>query len=86
MTVRSHNSRENLKYSEIRTPGGNEIQPPEKGWRWDKSKVKEKIKSGEITFNEEETKIIRKIYLSNQVGRVVESIWFGKDVGTTKID
>jgi adenine-specific DNA-methyltransferase len=81
--VRSPNLRENLKYP-IKTPKGNEIQPPEKGWRWDKSKVAEKIKSGEIIFNEEETKIIRKIYLSNQAGRVVESIWFGKDVGTTR--
>lgn len=81
--VRSPHLRENLRFV-ITTPNGNKIQPPENGWRWEKRKVLDKIKSGEIIFNEEETKIIRKIYLENQTGRIVESIWFGKDVGTTR--
>ncbi len=80
---RSPNLRENLKY-DIITPSGNTISPPEKGWRWSESLLKEKISSGEIIFNKDETRIIRKIYLSEQQGRVVESIWFGNDIGTTR--
>ena len=80
---RSPNLRLNLKY-EIETPSGKTIPPPEKGWRWDKQTVLEKIKTKEIIFNKDETKIIRKIYLRNQGGRVPESIWFGNDVETTR--
>ena len=43
-----------------------------------------KIKSGEIVFDEAETKITRKIYLDTVEGRAVESIWFGKEVGVTR--
>lgn len=81
--VRSPNLRENLKFN-IVSPNGNLIAPPSKGWRWSEKLLKDKIKSGEIIFNEDQTKIIRKIYLAVQKGRVVESIWFGKDVGTTR--
>ena len=81
--VRSPNLRENLIY-DINTPSGKIIKAPEIGWRWSKELVSKKISTGEIIFNEDETKIIRKIYLNQQVGRVVESIWFGKDVGTTR--
>ncbi len=81
--VRSPNLRLNLKY-EIETPSGKKIAPPDKGWRWDKDSLLEKITTGEIIFNKDETKIIRKIYLKNQGGRVPESIWFGNDVGTTR--
>lgn len=81
--VRSPNLRLNLKY-EVETPSGKKIAPPDKGWRWDKESLLEKIKTGEIIFNNDETKIIRKIYLKNQGGRVPESIWFGNDVGTTR--
>lgn len=44
----------------------------------------EKIASGEIIFSADETRIIRKIYLSSLEGRAPETIWFGKDVGTTR--
>lgn len=80
---RSPNLRLNLKYP-IQTPSGKIIEPPDKGWRWDKKSVIEKIETGEIIFNKDETKIIRKIYLKNQEGRVAESIWFGNDVETTR--
>lgn len=32
----------------------------------------------------DETRIIRKIYLQDLEGRTPETIWFGKDVGTTR--
>lgn len=35
-------------------------------------------------FSEDETRIVRKIYLADQEGRVPETIWFGPDVGTTR--
>lgn len=44
----------------------------------------EKIRTGEVVFRADETKILRKIYLNEQGGRPVESLWFGDDVGTTR--
>ncbi|TNE32864.1 site-specific DNA-methyltransferase [bacterium] len=81
--VRSPNYRENLVY-DIKSPSGKIINAPEIGWRWSSDKMEEKIKSKEIIFNSEETKITRKIYLNRQKGRVVESLWFGNEVGTTR--
>lgn len=81
--VRSPNYRENLRY-DIVTPSGKVIKPPEKGWRWAKNTLNQKISTGEIRFSADETRIIRKIYLKEQAGRVPESIWFAEDVGTTR--
>ena len=81
--VRNALYRPNLIY-DIISPSGNVIKAPEKGWRWSKETVAEKIKTGEIIFNQDETGIIRKIYLDSVDGRAPESIWFGKDVGTTR--
>lgn len=80
---RSPNLRLNLKY-DVETPSGKKIESPDKGWRWDKQTFLEKVESGEIIFNKDETKITRKIYLKNQEGRVPESIWFGNEVETTR--
>lgn len=81
--VRSPRYRENLKYVLV-TPSGKKIQPPPNGWRWDRQSMQEKIRSEEVIFLDNETRILRKIYLANQEGRVTESIWFGKDTGTTR--
>lgn len=81
--VRSPNLRENLKY-EVITPNGNVIQPPEKGWRWNQETFQSKVESGEIVFVDNETRVLRKIYLVDQKGRVAESIWLGAEVGTTR--
>ncbi|NVP22884.1 site-specific DNA-methyltransferase [Treponema phagedenis] len=81
--VRSPNYRENLRYV-VKTPSGKEIQPPPNGWRWSEETFKEKVKTGEISFLDDETRVLRKIYLVDQVGRVPESIWFGKEAGTTR--
>ena len=43
-----------------------------------------KIKLGEIVFRDDETRIVRKIFLNTLDGRSVESIWFGEEVGTTR--
>lgn len=81
--VRNALYRPNLIYP-IKTPSGNEIQPPEKGWRWSQGTVQEKIKTGEIIFSKDESRIIRKIYLKNQEGRVPESLFLGKIFGTSR--
>lgn len=81
--VRNALYRPNLKY-DLKTPSGKTISPPENGWRWSKETMKKKIESGEIVFRDNETKIVRKIYLDTLEGRTPETIWFGKDTGTTR--
>ena len=75
--------RPNLMYDLV-TPSGNTIPHPPKGWRYSKETMAKMIASGEVAFNEDETRAIRKIYLENVGGRAAESIWFGEDVGTTR--
>ncbi|SCY36661.1 adenine-specific DNA-methyltransferase [Nonlabens sp. Hel1_33_55] len=81
--VRNALYRPNLIY-DLQTPSGKVIKPPEKGWRWSKSTMASKIKTGEIFFNEEETSITRKIYLKDQSGRPPETIWFANKFGSTR--
>ncbi|MDY7070962.1 hypothetical protein PshuTeo2_10030 [Pseudomonas hunanensis] len=81
--VRNALYRKNLKYP-ITTPSGKIINPPDNGWRWSKETLQSKISSGEIFFSEDETRIIRKIYLADLDGRTPETIWFAKDSGTTR--
>ncbi|MGO7338077.1 site-specific DNA-methyltransferase [Rhizobium leguminosarum] len=81
--VRSPNYRKTLCF-EIVTPSGKKIPPPDNGWRWSEETVKEKIHSGEIVFNSDETKIVRKIYLENQEGRTPENLWDGESAGTSR--
>lgn len=81
--VRSPNLRENLKYDVV-TPSGKTISAPEKGWRWSRETFEEKLATGEISFVDNESRVLRKIYLSEQSGRVPESIWLGNEVGTTR--
>jgi adenine-specific DNA-methyltransferase len=82
--VRSPNYRHTLCF-DITTPSGKIIKSPENGWRWSKESIEEKIKSGEIIFSSDEKRIIRKIYLNNQNGRVPENLWQGEEFGTTRI-
>ena len=81
--VRNALYRPNLIY-DIPTPSGKVIKPPKNGWRWSRETVEAKIQTGEIVFSEDETRIIRKIHLRDVKGRAPETIWFGKDAGTTR--
>lgn len=81
--VRNPAPRPNLRYV-IKTPRGGEIQPPANGWRWSADTVEEKIAVGEIVFSDDDTRIIRKIYLADQGGRTPENLWDTKDVGGTR--
>ncbi len=81
--VRNALYRPNLIY-DLYTPSGKVIKPPPKGWRWSKETMAEKIRTGQIVFRDNETRIVHKIYLKGQEGRVPETLWFGEDVGTTR--
>ncbi|MBU1874342.1 site-specific DNA-methyltransferase [bacterium] len=82
--IRNALYRPNLIY-DIVTPSGKIIHPPKNGWRFSKETMIKKIRDKSVIFNKDETRLILKIYLSDQEGRVPESIWFGKDIGTTRI-
>jgi adenine-specific DNA-methyltransferase len=69
---------------DITTPSGKVIRHPPKGWRFSKETFELELAEGKIKFSEDESRIIRKIYLADQEGRVPETIWFSKDVGTTR--
>lgn len=81
--VRNSLYRPNLIYNVI-TPSGKTIAPPDNGWRWSKETMADKIVSGEIVFSQDESRIIRKIYLKDQQGRAPETIWFASQVGSTR--
>lgn len=81
--VRNSLVRPNLMY-DIVTPSGKNIRHPPKGWRFKRETFEQELESGKIVFSQDETRIIRKIYLADQEGRVPETLWFPKDVGTTR--
>lgn len=81
--VRNSLVRKNLMY-DIKTPSGKTIKHPPKGWRFSQETFKKELAEGKIFFSEDETRIIRKIYLEDQEGRVPETIWFANEVGTTR--
>lgn len=81
--VRSPSFRATLRYV-VKTPSGKEIQPPDNGWRWSRESMDEKIASGEIIFSQDESRIIRKIYLADQEGRTPENVWTTEEAGSTR--
>lgn len=68
----------------ITTPSGKIIHHPEKGWRFSKETFEKELLEGKIIFSKDETRIIRKIYLCDQSGRVPETIWLADEVGNTR--
>lgn len=81
--VRNSAWRPNLQY-DVKTPSGKIIKHPANGWRFSKDSFEKELKEGKIKFNEDETRVIRKIYLSDQDGRAVESVWGTDEAGTTR--
>lgn len=76
--LNSPSPRKNLMYN-IEAPNGNIINHPPNGWRWDKKNIEEKILSGEIKFNENNTNIKRRTYLNEQKGLPPSTLWKIKD-------
>jgi adenine-specific DNA-methyltransferase len=81
--VRNSLVRPNLMY-DIESPSGKIIKHPPKGWRFSRETFERELSEGKIIFSADESRIIRKIYLADQEGRVPETIWFANDVGTTR--
>ena len=81
--VRNAMVRRNLMY-DITTPSGKIIKPPEKGWRFSRETFERELSEGKIKFSPDETRVIRKIYLADQEGRVPETLWFATEAGTTR--
>jgi adenine-specific DNA-methyltransferase len=69
---------------DIPTPSGKTIRHPPKGWRFSLTTFRRELAAGKIVFSADETRIIRKIYLADQTGRVPETLWCPADVGTTR--
>jgi adenine-specific DNA-methyltransferase len=82
--VRNSLVRKNLMYDISVPSGGPPIKHPPKGWRFSKETFQRELAEGKIVFSPDEKRIIRKIYLADQTGRVPETLWFAKDVGTTR--
>ena len=59
--------RVNLQY-DITTPSGKVIKHPANGWRWSWETVQEKLKTGELRFSDDETRLIRRTYLCDMEG------------------
>lgn len=72
--LNSPKPRENLMY-DITAPNGNVIRHPANGWRWELSTLKEKMRTGEIRFNEAMTGIRRRTYLAEMKGLPPSTLW-----------
>lgn len=77
--LNSPNYRENLRYT-ITAPNGSVIQPPKNGWRWSKETLEQKMESGEIYFNADQTNIKRRTYLCDMEGLPPSTLWVDLDV------
>lgn len=71
--------RVNLQY-DITTPSGKIIHHPANGWRWSWETVQEKLKTGELRFSEDETRLIRRTYLCDMEGLPPSSLCIDLDV------
>jgi adenine-specific DNA-methyltransferase len=76
--LNSPNPRPNLMFN-ITAPNGNVIKPPNKGWRWARETMMEKIASGEIRFTEDQTGIRRRTYLADMKGLPPSTLWYDID-------
>jgi adenine-specific DNA-methyltransferase len=72
--VSSPKPRPNLTY-DVNSPSGTIIHPPKNGWRWNKERMAEMISTGEISFNQDRTKLFKKTYLADQKGLAPSTVW-----------
>ena len=72
--------RPNLQF-DITAPNGNVIKHPQNGWRWSMETIQEKLKTGELRFSEDQTRLIRRTYLYELGGLTPSNLW--TDLETT---
>jgi adenine-specific DNA-methyltransferase len=73
--VQNPKLRPNLMYN-VETPSGKIIKHPKNGWRWSRETLDEKLASGEVFFNSNETAIKRISYLWEQEGLPPSDYWY----------
>ncbi|QQR68197.1 MAG: site-specific DNA-methyltransferase [Alphaproteobacteria bacterium] len=66
--------RTNLQF-DIVTPKGNKIKHPPNGWRWSRETIEEKMKTGEIRYSPDYTRLIRRTYLADMEGLPPSTLW-----------
>ncbi len=66
--------RRNLQY-DIKTPSGKINKHPANGWRWSLETIEGKLRTGEIRFSEDETRLIRRTYLNEMSGLTPSNLW-----------
>lgn len=81
--VRNSAWRPNLQYN-IEAPDGTIIRHPDNGWRFSQDTFERELSEGKIKFSDDNKRVIRKIYLKDQEGRVVESVWTTEESGSTR--
>ena len=72
--------RPNLQF-DITAPNGNVIKHPQNGWRWSMETIQGKLKTGELRFSEDQTRLIRRTYLYELGGLTPSNLW--ADLETT---
>lgn len=70
--------RPNLQFN-ITAPNGYVIKHPPNGWRWSKETINEKMKTGEIRYSSDFTRLIRRTYLADMEGLPPSSLWTDLD-------
>lgn len=66
--------RPNLQFN-ITTPSGKVIKHPANGWRWSFETIQEKLRTGELRFSTDESRLIRRTYLKDMKGLPPSSLW-----------
>jgi adenine-specific DNA-methyltransferase len=74
----SPNPRENLKYDVV-SPSGHVIKHPPNGWRWSRETLEAKMATGEIRFNDAQTRIVYRTYLLEQKPLPPSTLWDDSD-------
>ena len=72
--------RPNLQF-DITAPNGNVIKHPQNGWRWSMETIQGKLKTGELRFSDDQTRLIRRTYLYELGGLTPSNLW--ADLETT---
>ena len=71
--------RPNLQF-DITTPNGNIIKHPENGRRRSMDTIQDKLKTGELRFSDDQTRLIRRTYLYEMEGLTPSNLWIDLDI------
>ena len=66
--------RPNLQFDVV-APDGTIIKHPPNGWRWSRETIEYKMRTGEIRFSADNTRLIRRTYLADMPGLPPSTLW-----------